>query len=162
MPTGRTPHRDTFSYASWVLDRIEATRRLTHLAIAGGALSPALGLPGWRCSTDRTSLREKSLLSGNLTGNFAILGIPKAIPDRESAVLQRLFEKFAERINRENSWVSREISEGIRELLSKRPPWTTKSILPNMATISVGANWGFHRARHGPMCRAGYQPALTR
>ena len=82
MPTGRTPHRDTFSYASWVLDRIEATRRLTHLAIACGALSPALGLPGWRRSTDRTSLREKSLLSGNLTGNFAILGIPKAIPDR--------------------------------------------------------------------------------
>jgi hypothetical protein len=31
-------------------------------------------LAGWRRSADRTSLQENSLVSGNFTGNFAILG----------------------------------------------------------------------------------------
>jgi hypothetical protein len=32
-------------------------------------------LAGWRRSADRTSLRRNSLLTGNFTGNFAILGL---------------------------------------------------------------------------------------
>jgi hypothetical protein len=36
--------------------------------------SPGAGLPGWRRSADRTSLQGNSLVSGNFTGNFAILG----------------------------------------------------------------------------------------
>jgi hypothetical protein len=73
-------------------------------------------MPGWRRSADRT-LHENSLLSGNLTGKFTFLAVPKAVLDQESAVLQRLFEKFPERINRENNSNNREISEDIRELL---------------------------------------------
>jgi hypothetical protein len=37
------------------------------------AKSPVVGLPGWRRSADRTSLQANSLVSGNFTGNFAIL-----------------------------------------------------------------------------------------
>jgi hypothetical protein len=33
------------------------------------------GLPGWRRSADRTTLHANSLVSGNFTGNFAILGL---------------------------------------------------------------------------------------
>src|ERR1700736_6437790 len=36
--------------------------------------SPGAGLVGWRRSADRTSLQANSLVSGNFTGNFAILG----------------------------------------------------------------------------------------
>jgi hypothetical protein len=32
------------------------------------------GMPGWRSSADRTCLQENSLVSGNFTGNSAILG----------------------------------------------------------------------------------------
>jgi hypothetical protein len=32
------------------------------------------GVPGWRRSADRTRLHANSLLTGNFTGNFAILG----------------------------------------------------------------------------------------
>ena len=38
-----------------------------------GTISPSAGLPGWRRSADRTRLQANSLLTGNFTGNFAIL-----------------------------------------------------------------------------------------
>jgi len=40
---------------------------------AGCILSQTAGLPGWPRSADRARLQAKSLVSGNFTGNFAIL-----------------------------------------------------------------------------------------
>jgi hypothetical protein len=42
-------------------------------------IRPNAGLPGWRRSADRTGLHANSLLSGNLTGNFAISGLSRPI-----------------------------------------------------------------------------------
>jgi hypothetical protein len=36
---------------------------------------PNAGMAGWRRSADRTRLHANSLLTGNLTGNFAVLGL---------------------------------------------------------------------------------------
>ena len=44
-----------------------------------GGVSPGARLPGWRRSADRTSLQANSLVSGNFTGNFAILGLRDTI-----------------------------------------------------------------------------------
>ena len=41
--------------------------------------SPVDGLAGWRGSADRTRLQANSLLTGNFTGNFAILGLRDTI-----------------------------------------------------------------------------------
>jgi hypothetical protein len=49
-----------------------------------------------------------SLLTGKLTGNFAILGPKKPISLHETTVLQRLFTKFPTQINRENILKNRE------------------------------------------------------
>jgi hypothetical protein len=46
---------------------------------------------GWRRSADRARLRANSLLTGNFTGNFAILGAPSRFFQQETAALQRLF-----------------------------------------------------------------------
>jgi hypothetical protein len=72
---------------------------------------PPSGLRGWRCSADRTRLHEISLLSGNLTGNFAILRQLETVLAQETAVLQPLIEQFPTQINRE-------IISEIREFLS--------------------------------------------
>jgi hypothetical protein len=40
---------------------------------------PGTGLVGWRRSADRTCLQPNSLLTGNFTGKFAILGLSDAI-----------------------------------------------------------------------------------
>jgi hypothetical protein len=40
-----------------------------------GTLSWIERLAGWRRSADRTRLHTNSLLTGNFTGNFAILGV---------------------------------------------------------------------------------------
>src|ERR1035437_5998448 len=37
--------------------------------------SPGAALVGWGCRADRTRLHANSLLTGNFTGNFAILGL---------------------------------------------------------------------------------------
>jgi hypothetical protein len=72
---------------------------------------------GWRRSADRTRLRANSLLTGNFTGNFAILRLRSPKPDREMAALQRLFAKFPTQTNRENISGNRELFLSIRELL---------------------------------------------
>jgi hypothetical protein len=72
-------------------------------------------MPGWRCSADRTRLHPISLLSGNLTGNFAILGPQKPISLHETTVLQRLLAKFPTQINRENILKNGEFSSGNRD-----------------------------------------------
>ena len=56
-----------------------------------------------------------SLLTGKLTGNFAILDPQKPISLHEPTVLQRLFTKFPTQINRENILKNREISGKNRE-----------------------------------------------
>ncbi len=56
-----------------------------------------------------------SLLTGKLTGNFAILGPQKPISLHETTVLQRLFTKFPTQINRENILKNREFLSGYRE-----------------------------------------------
>jgi hypothetical protein len=73
------------------------------------------GMPSWRRSADRARLHAISLLSGKLTGNFAILGPQKPISLHETTVLQRLSTKFPTQINRENILKIREFSSGNRE-----------------------------------------------
>ena len=73
------------------------------------------GLFGWRRSASRTCLQANSLLSGNLTGNFAILGLQDQISEQQTDALQRIFVKFPTQINRENIPRNREISYGNRE-----------------------------------------------
>jgi hypothetical protein len=49
---------------------------------------------GWRHSADRAHLLAISLLSGNLTGNFAILRHLETVLAQESTVLQLLIEQL--------------------------------------------------------------------
>jgi hypothetical protein len=44
-----------------------------------GTFSLSAGVVGWRRSADRTRLQANSLLTGNFTGNFAILGLRDTI-----------------------------------------------------------------------------------
>ena len=60
--------------------------------------------------------RDNSLLTGKLTGNFAISGLPELISEQEMTVLQRLIEQFPKQINREIILQIREIFDGNREL----------------------------------------------
>src|SRR5712675_2939283 len=72
---------------------------------------------GWWClqsDFERVS-GGNSLLTGKLTGNFAILGPQKPISLHETTVLQRLFTKFPTQINRENILKNREFLSGYRE-----------------------------------------------
>jgi hypothetical protein len=90
------------------------------------AKSPVAGLPGWQRSADRTRLRANSLLTGNFTGNFAILGLGDAIWYQGTAALQPLLEQFPTQTNRDNILRNREFLAGNREFYlqkekSKRP-----------------------------------------
>jgi hypothetical protein len=63
-------------------------------------------MAGWRRSVDRTRLQEKSLLTGNLTGKFKILGTLETTSEQNSAVVERLVDQFPAKGNRENiSWI---------------------------------------------------------
>jgi hypothetical protein len=77
--------------------------------------SPSAGLVGWRRSADRTRLHAKSLVSGNFTGNFAILGLRDTIKYQETAALQPLFEQFPTQIIREKISIKREFLGDNRE-----------------------------------------------
>jgi hypothetical protein len=81
---------------------------------------PKPGMPGWRRSADRTSLQANSLISGNFTGNFAILVSQKPISLHQTAVLQPFFVKFPTRIIRENNFKNKEFLNGIRESRNPR------------------------------------------
>jgi hypothetical protein len=80
-----------------------------------GTFSLSVGLPGWRRSADRTRLPANSLLTGNFTGNFAILKLRDTIWYQETAALQPLSEQFPTQINRENILRIRELFSGNRE-----------------------------------------------
>ena len=58
---------------------------------------------------------RNSLLTGNLTGKFAILGTRQPISMQESTVPQGLFERFPTKNNRENFLRIREFSDRNRE-----------------------------------------------
>jgi hypothetical protein len=75
------------------------------------------GPPGWRRSADRARLQANSLVSGNFTGNFAILGLRGTIEYQETAALQSLLEQFPTQIISENISKNSEFSNGIRDLL---------------------------------------------
>jgi hypothetical protein len=64
---------------------------------------------GWRRSANRTRLQANSLLTGNLTGNFAISGPEDRISEQEIAVLQRFLSHFPTKLNRENIRENREL-----------------------------------------------------
>jgi len=66
------------------------------------------GMPGWRRSADRTRLHANSLLTGNFTGNFAILGLCEPISEQKISVPQPLLEQFPTKVNRENISKNRE------------------------------------------------------
>jgi hypothetical protein len=55
------------------------------------------------------------LLTGNFTGNFAILVSLKPISLQETAVLQRLLAQFPTQINRENISKNRDFLANNRE-----------------------------------------------
>jgi hypothetical protein len=78
------------------------------------------GLPGWRRSADRTYLRPISLLTGNFTGNFAILVPRGPISLHETPVLQPFLEQFPTQTNRENILRNREFLAGNREFLASK------------------------------------------
>jgi hypothetical protein len=93
------------------VQQIAKARQLWPFLLVSGVVSPVPRLLGWRCSADRTRLHAISLLSGNLTGNFAILRHLETVLAQETAVLQPLIEQFPTQINRE-------IISEIREFLS--------------------------------------------
>jgi hypothetical protein len=64
MPYRDGPRRPTLCQNKWD----------SFLSILLGVECLGAGLVGWRRSADRTSLQANSLVSGNFTGNFAILG----------------------------------------------------------------------------------------
>jgi hypothetical protein len=76
---------------------------------------------GWWCAQSDTNRSPvgNSLLTGKLTGNFAILVPRKRISLHETAVPQRLLVKFPTQINRENISGNREFLAGNRECSRK-------------------------------------------
>jgi hypothetical protein len=92
--------------------RTPASTRLPTLALA---VLRNFEIAGWRRSADRARLHVISLLSGNLTGNFAILRHLETVLAQETAVLQPLITQFPLQINREIISRNREILVGNRE-----------------------------------------------
>jgi hypothetical protein len=58
-------------------------------------------MPGWRRSADRARLHAISLLSGNLTGNSAILRHLETVLAQETGGAAALIEQFPTQANRE-------------------------------------------------------------
>jgi hypothetical protein len=88
------------------------------------SLSLVERVAGWRRSADRACLRIDSLLTGNFTGNFAILARRDRAFWPESAALQPLLRRFPIQPNREIFSGNREFSSCNRECrwyAGKRP-----------------------------------------
>ena len=73
------------------------------------------GLRGWRCSAVRASLPQNSLLTGNLTGNFANSKLMTSRIQQETPVPQPFFSQFPTQKNREIILRNREFKRVIRE-----------------------------------------------
>ena len=76
--------------------------------------SPGAALAGWRRSGIRTGLRGISLLTGNFTGNFAILGLLEVFCRPKARVLQALLSEFPAKITGKLFFGNREIPGNIR------------------------------------------------
>jgi hypothetical protein len=74
---------------------------------------------GWRRSTDRASLRPNSLLTGNFTGKFAVLGLFAPNWCRETTVPQAFLAQFPIQTIRENILKIREFRTSNREFFPK-------------------------------------------
>jgi hypothetical protein len=74
------------------------------------------GLVGWRRSADRARLRVKSLLTGNFTGNFAVLGAEGSISVVRNRCAAATYRTFPTQINRENILKNRDFLFDIREI----------------------------------------------
>jgi hypothetical protein len=73
------------------------------------------GLDGWRRSADRAGLHINSLLTGNFTGNFAIIRSHGRYEQQETTLLQPFPERFPAESIRENSLTNRERKTQSRE-----------------------------------------------
>jgi hypothetical protein len=72
-------------------------------------------MPGWRRSADRTRLHLNSLLTGNFTGKFRILGLLGLLSVSLVAVPQQLSVQFPKRNIREKDLSIREFLSDNRE-----------------------------------------------
>src|SRR5882757_9577592 len=96
-----------------------------------GGQSVKAGLRGWRRSADRTRLQANSLLTGNFTGNFAILVPCAPGSTQDTAVLQRFLAQFPKQIIREK------ISKNRVFLGDYQGIWSAKSKGPFLAHLSL-------------------------
>src|SRR5258705_8135516 len=65
-------------------------------------------LDGGGCSPAKPVSMPNSLLTGNFSGNFTILGHQERAPRQESPALQALLTKLSTRVNRERILKNRE------------------------------------------------------
>jgi hypothetical protein len=72
-------------------------------------------LDGWRCSDAQPNLHRNSLLTGNLTGNFAYLARERLNSVREASILQPLLEQFPAKTIREYFISNSELPIDIKE-----------------------------------------------
>jgi hypothetical protein len=94
-----------------------------HSRVSWGAWQNA-GLPGWGGSADRVRLQENSLLSGNLTGNFTILGGQPPSSSLETAAMRAFVSQFPTQTNRE-------IILGNRDVLTKNREFYVQMSITN-------------------------------
>ena len=80
-------------------------------------------------------------ISGNFTGNFAILGLPGRISWQEAAVPQRLFAQFPARIIREKILKNKEFLSGIREFESEISCRPTDAALGGLEADNSRRRW---------------------
>ena len=80
-----------------------------------GTLFPSLCHFQQHILPDRTRLHTNSLLTGNFTGNFAILRVFEPMSEQETAVQQPLLKQFPTQVNRENILRIRELFRKNRE-----------------------------------------------
>jgi hypothetical protein len=97
--------------------------------LVGELISPTPQLPGWRRSADRARLHAISLLSGNLTGNSAILRPAESFLAQETAVPQSLIEQFPTQINREIISKNRDFRSSNREIYPQNDSLWARSII---------------------------------
>jgi hypothetical protein len=102
-----------------------------------GNMRVRTGLPPWRRSADRTRLHANSLLTGNFTGSFAILGLREPIPEQEIVALQPLLEQFPKQINREKIAGNREFLSANREFHCKHRDWLDRTFM----SLAAQCDW---------------------
>ena len=110
----RFPPEDLQTRSQETKSKARKARFPAPLRVTSGAW-PNAGLAGWRRSTDRAGLQVDSLQTGNFTGKSSVFEVAETVSMPKTPVLQRLFEDFPRRINRENFSTNREPIRRIRE-----------------------------------------------